>query len=353
MSNVTARSPEELYKAKKIRFAVQGLWIALLSGTMYGFEGNVMTIINSHPGVAVGSTVVIAVVMSTVVCGMQDISKAIWMVVVNLVTGRTLKEYIRALKCKKISMFLIIASLLGGPLATVAYLIGLNLCGVTYALVISSLSPIISAIVGRILYKEKISIRAGIGIAIAITGIIIIGYTPPEAGDYPYFFLGLMISFIAAIGWGLEGAFATYAADMTDPYIIVGFFRTLISGAFSIIILVPVIGMATSTGTLGFEIIGNVLSTPILLGLFIFVGLSGCLVNLTTYIGFSRVGAARGLVLVNSYAIWSIVFGLIFAALGFTAYSISTMVIVGAVIEFVGIVLVAGNPKEMVKLRDV
>lgn len=77
MSNVTARAPEELYKAKKIRFAVQGLWIALLSGTMYGFEGNVMTIINSHPGVAVGSTVAIAVVMSTVVCGMQDISKAI------------------------------------------------------------------------------------------------------------------------------------------------------------------------------------------------------------------------------------------------------------------------------------
>ena len=105
-----------------------------------------------------------------------------------------------------------------------ASLIGVIYCGVTPALVVCSTSPIVGAIVARILYKEKLGVRVIIGMCIAISGIVIIGWVTPT-GNYPHFMLGIGISALASIGWGVEGALASYAADMTDSSTAVGFFR--------------------------------------------------------------------------------------------------------------------------------
>lgn len=341
-----------IYTKRKQKFVIQGLFFALIGGITAGIYGNLTPIINEDPAVVAQTTIGIVIILSFVTQGLYDFFAGLWMLVHNAATGRTLREYIRHIKSGKMAGLLLLAAIFGGPVALSASMIGVNLCGVTPALIVSSLSPVVSAIMGRLLYKEKLGARVVAGIVIAVVGIIVVGWSKPE-GDYPYFILGLVIAFLAAVGWGLESAVATYAADMTDPNTAVGFFRTLVSGAFGLLIMIPIFGFCTGEGLIGWTMAVSVIASPKLLLVVLIAGLVCAISYCTTYVAFSKAGGTRSLVLVNTYAIWSIVVGLILAALGISSYSITPMVVIGAIIDFVGIALVIGNPKEFVNLRTV
>lgn len=340
------------YSKRRQKFAVQGLWLALISGITAGIYGNLTPIISEDPTLAFGTTIGVVMAMSFVTQGLYDFIAGIWMLIYNFGTGRSIKEYFRLARSGRMAGLLLLAAVFGGPVALGASMIGVNLCGVTPALIVSSLSPVISAIMGRIMYKERLGMRVVIGITIAIIGIIIVGWSKPE-GDYPYFMFGLLISFIAAIGWGLEGAVATYAADMTDPNTAVGLFRTLLSGVVGIVIMIPIFGICTREGLIGWDMVSSVLTSPKLLVVVIIAGLMCAISYCTTYVAFSKTGGTRSLVLINTYAIWSIVVGLMMAAFGISNYSVSGIVVIGAIVDFIGIALVIGNPKDLVKLRTV
>ncbi len=340
------------YSSRRIKFAAFGLMWALLSGAtcaMYTIAGGEL---GALPEMNLSTAATVAMIAGLVAAGLQDIFVGFWTLVFNLPRGRSLKEYLRHIKTKKLAFMLSIAGVCGGPIGLGALLIGTNLCGPTYALIVSSTSTIVAAIVGRILYKERLGLRVVIGMIIAIVGVVIAGYAPPE-GDYPYFVLGLAISALSAVGWGLEGAVAAYAADMTDSNIAVGFFRSFVAGGICLLIFVPILGLCTSNGLIGWEMVKGVVLNPTGFTLLIIIGLLASLSYLTAYWGFAKAGAVRALVLINTYAIWSIIVGMILSAFGVISYSITNLAIVGAIIDFIGITLVAGNPKELIRLRDV
>lgn len=340
------------YSNRKIRFAFQGLIYALLSGATCALYSIVGGELSAHPALAVGTTAAVVMIASLVVAGLQDFFVGVWTLAFNLPRGRSLKEYIRHIKTRKLAFMLSMAGLFGGPIGLGALMIGINLAGPTYALIVSSTSPIVAAILGRALYKEKLGLRVVAGMIIALIGVSIAGWAPPE-GQYPYFVLGLFISAISSIGWGLEGAAATYASDMTDPNLAVGIFRSFFAGLICLVIFVPIFGLASANGLIGWEMVGNVLTDPRGIFLVLLIGLLAAFSYLTAYWAFSKAGAVRSLVLINTFAIWSIIFGLILRQFGVIEYSITTLAIVGAFIDFVGITLVAGNPKDLLKLRDV
>lgn len=342
----------KMYSNRRIKFAGVGLIFALLSGAtcaMYTIAGGEL---GALPEMNLGSAATVVIIAGLVGAVLQDLFAGIWTLVFNLPRGRSLKEYVRHAKTRKLAFMLSMAGVLGGPIGLGALLIGTNLCGPTYALIVSSTSAVVAAIVGRLLYKERLGVRVIIGMAVAIIGVIVAGWTPPE-GDYPYFVLGLIISAMSAVGWGVEGAVAAYAADMTDSNIAVGLFRTFIAGGIGLVIFVPILGFATKNGLIGWEMVAGVVTNPKGILLLLLIGFLASISYLTAYWGFAKAGAVRALVLINTYAIWSIIVGLILSATGLISYSITTLAIVGALINFVGITLVAGNPKDLVKLRDV
>lgn len=342
----------EKYNKRKVRFAVTGLWFALISGITAGVYQNITPIVSADPAINIGTSVGIVMIISLVTQCLYDSAAGLWMILWNVFTGRGIREYFRLLKAGKMSWLLLLAAIFGGPVALSCSMIGINMCGVTPALVVSSTSPVIAAIMGKLLYKEKLGARVIIGICIAVIGVIMVGWSNPE-GEYPYFFLGLVISFVAAIGWGLESAVATYAADMTDPNTAVGLFRTICSGLFTFIIIIPVFGICLHQGLVGWSMIVGAVSHPGTLLAVLIAGSMCAISYCTTYVAFSRAGATRSLVLVNTYGIWSIVIGLILAALGLSDYSITMLVVIGTIVNFIGIALVIGNPKDMIKLRTV
>ena len=81
--------------------------------------------------------------------------------------------------------------------------------------------------------------------------------------------------------------------------------------------MIPLFGLFTHEGAAGYVILGNALSTPTVLLMVLVASLAAGISYVTTYVSFDRAGTARALVVMNTYTIFSVPIGLLFAALGF------------------------------------
>jgi polyferredoxin len=63
-------------------------------------------------------------------------------------------------------------------------------------------------------------------------------------------------------------------------------------------------------------------------------------------------GVGRAMAFNVTYALWSIPFGLLFAAFGLYEFTVTTQAVIGAAIITFGTILVVANPKELLKLRN-
>lgn len=347
--NLTA---QQALDKRKMGFAVRGLVWAGFAALTWAFQGNIMGVAGGMSPFASATYAAMMVALASIVTGgLHDFFAGCWLIIVNLATKRSLKEYVR-LGTTKIGAVMMLASFFGGPMATGASLIGINMCGPTYALAIGGTSPIVGAIAGRILFKEKMNARVWIGIVAAVIGVLIVSYAPPEGDQYPFFVVGIIASIFSSIGWGLEGVCCIYAADMTDSQTACGIYRTFGSFVMTAIILIPIFGGINGDIFAGFKMIGDAFSagTPILwiIGAALFGGLS----YMCIYNAFPKAGAGRSLAVNVTYTLWSIPVGFLFLALGISQYAITGQAIIGCIITFIGVVLVIGNPKELINLRE-
>lgn len=351
IGKINGLTPQEALDKRKINFAAIGFVWALVAALTWAFQGNFMGIAGGMEPFAVsGYSVMMLALASIVTGGLHDLFAGIWLFFMNIGTGRSLRETGRLISTK-IGTMNLLAAFFGGPMATGCYLVGVNLCGVTYAAAIGGTSPIIGAFVGRILFKERMNVRVWIGVVIAVLGVLIVSYSPPS-GDYPYFVIGLLFSIFASIGWGLEGVCATYAADMTDSSTACGIYRTFGSALMTFAILVPLFGVLAGDVGAGFKIAVQSFAdvTPVVW--IAVAAIAGGLSYVAIYNAFPRTGVARSLTVNVTYTLWSIPVGFLFAAVGLSHYDIAGRAIIGCIIIFVGVALVIGNPKELVKLRD-
>lgn len=344
-------TPQEALDKRKIRFAAIGFVWALIAALTWAFQGNLMGVAGGMwPFAAAGYSVMTIAVASIVTSGLHDFFAGIWLFFMNIGTGRSLKETGRLLSTK-IGTVMLLAAFFGGPMATGAYLVGVNLCGVTYAAAIGGTSPIVGAIIGRLIFKEQMKSRVWFGIIAAVIGVLIVSYSPPS-GDHPYFVIGLLFAVFSSVGWGLEGVCAVYAADMTDSSTACGIYRTFGSAIMTFAVLVPIFGLLAGNAGTGFHILAQAFSavTPVIW--IAIAAIAGGLSYVSIYNAFPRTGVGRSLTVNVTYTLWSIPVGFLFAALGFSDYSISGRAIIGCIVIFLGVALVIANPKELVKLRD-
>ena len=175
---------------------------------------------------------------------LNDTISAIWCIGIATAKGK-MGDFFRTLKTKPGRMMML-AALLGGPIASTAYIVALQMAG-SIVIPITALCPAIGAIMARILFKQKLTPRMLLGIAVCFGATLMIGGTGFLEDAPEGLMLGILIAFIAAFGWGLEGCIAGYGTSMID-YEIGITIRQCTSGLSNLIILVPLMAIMAEIG---------------------------------------------------------------------------------------------------------
>ncbi|MCT8977219.1 hypothetical protein N4T77_11455 [Clostridium sp. CX1] len=344
----------------KTNFLKKGISIALFSGLMYGFYSAFLTL-GMTKGIwgewyganTVGlSAIVITYVLGALGSAVNDTCSAVWAMLYAAFKGK-LGDFFRCLKTKP-GTVMIFAALIGGPISSTAYVVALQMAG-SIVIPITALCPAIGAILGRILFKQKLNKRMMFGIGICVLSSFMIGSTS-IGGDAPKgMFLGICIAFIAALGWGFEGCVAGYGTSMIDSEIGITI-RQATSGLSNLLILVPIFGLLLGDG-IKFSTnltIQAFTSGPAMIW-FALSGLCAFVSYMSWYNGNSMCGAALGMACNGTYSFWGpfccwIVLGLIG---GMEGWTLPTIAWIAALLMMIGILIIAMNPMDLFRKKDV
>jgi len=312
------------------KFKRIGVTTGLISGLMYGLYTTFVLIAGFYKPLA-GAVGLFAAPYVT--SGLNDLFAGIWLTVYNIKTGR-IREIGRSLKLFP-GKIILLGSLVGGPIASGAYLMGLAMAG-AYAIPISAMYILFGALFARIFLKQKIVPRVGLGMLICVVGAIVINWVKPEGSTN--FTLGIICAFVAAVGWALEGVFAAYGSAMLDTDVVINI-RQLLSGIVDLFVILPIVGgMGLLKGTL--------FSLPPIAWLIV-AGLCAAISYLCWYKSNSTVGCAMGMSLNITYAFWGVLFCILFIK-----QPVTPTIIIGSVIIIIGAILVSVDPFELLSKKE-
>lgn len=336
-------------------FFKRGIIIGLLSGICYGFYSSFLTL-----GMSTGiwsqwygpNTVLPALAVTYMLAALgsavNDTISAVWAVIIAATKGK-LGDFFRTVKTKPGAM-IALAALAGGPIAGTAYVACLQLAG-SIVIPITALCPAIAAILSRILYKQKLTPRTILGILICFAASFMIASTG-FGGEAPKgLVLGMIVAFVAALGWGIEGCVAGYATCMVD-YEIGITIRQITSGLTNLIVLVPLFGIIAGGGLgLSFDLIPKAVADGHAMMWFVISGFFAVYSFNLWYKGNSMCGTALGMACNATYSFFTplcswVILGLIFGQEG---WAIPPIAWVAAVVMSLGIFIMAVNPLDFFK----
>ena len=302
-----------------------GIWSGIISGLTYGIYTTLVMVAGYYEPLVTAAGLLAA---PYVCSGLNDLFAGIWLSIYNIKRGR-MAEVWQCLKTRPGQM-IVLGSLLGGPVANEAYLVGLALAG-AYAIPISATCSLFGAIFSWIFLKQRPTKRVVAGMIICVSGAIIINWVEPEGTKN--FTLGIICALIAAICWGLEGMFSSSSGEELEPEISVNL-RELISGIVDLAIIVPAVkALSLLAGTLqaGIPVIWLLVA-----------GLSAAVSFLTWYKSNALVGCAIGMSLNVTYAFWGVLFCVLFLG-----QELTVTIVAGSIIIVLGAVLVTMNPLDL------
>lgn len=232
---------------------------------------------------------------------LHDVLCAIILLVYMGVRGR-IRDTLAAVKTRS-GKAVMGAALLGGPLGMTGYLIAINNIGPGYTAIISSFYPAVGAFLAFIFLKERMRTGQLVALMVALTGIIIIGYSSSGADVPGTAWVGILAAVTCVFGWGSEAVILAWGMrdDAVDNETALHI-RETTSGLVYLLIVGPLFGV------MGFTLH----ATPTLAtGVIALAALAGTVSYLFYYKAIDTIGASRGMALNISYSAWAIVFGLI------------------------------------------
>lgn len=288
------------------QFFRKGIIIALFSGLMYGFYSAFLTLAMKNgvwadwygANTANLSAFVIIYLLGALGSAVNDTCSAVWAMIVAGIKGK-FRDFLRCLNTVP-GRVMILAALIGGPISSTAYVVGLQMAG-SIVIPITALCPAIGAILGRILFKQELNKRMTLGIIICVAASFIIGSTSIGADAPKGALLGICIAFIAALGWGFEGCVAGYGTSMIDPEIGITI-RQATSGIANLIILLPIFGMMAGNVKLSMDLAYQAFTSGSSMIWFAVSGLCAYLSYMSWYRGNSMCGAALGMACNGTYS---------------------------------------------------
>lgn len=317
---------------RDLNYAKKGIANCLMSGITWGVDAVLLGyVLMQYPFNDPNTAIQASLIAACIHTGFSSL----FILFYNSYTGK-IREFGRCL-FSKMGIYIIISAVLSGPLAMSGYLLGINMAGASYTAVITSCYPAIGTILAVMFLKEKLNARTLVGILLCVVGAIATGYVSPTETAHSTFYLGIIFAFVAAIGWGLEGVFGAYVMDVVDPEIAISVRQTA-SFLMYIVFVIPFIQ--------GFDILVNAFTGSNLFVL-IAAGIVCSVSYITWYLGLSMTGVGRAMSLNITYPIWVIILEWLI-----NGVMPSLNLIIGCLVIVFGAMLVSGNPKEMLNLRE-
>lgn len=340
------------------QFFKKGIFIALLSGLTYGLYSAFLTLGMSKgvwadwygPNTAALSALVITYLLGALGSAVNDTCSAGWALFNVGVKGK-LKDFFRTIKTKP-GMIMVFAALIGGPLASTAYVVGLQMAG-SIVIPIAALNPAVGAILGKVFYKQQLNKRMMLGIAICVVAGFMIGSTG-VGGDAPEGrFLGICIALIAALGWGFEGAVGGYSTSMIDSEIGITI-RQVTSGLSNLIILIPLFSLMAGDISLSATLVTQAFTSGSAMIWFAIAGFFAFVSFMCWYKGNSMCGAALGMACNGTYSFWGpfccwIILG-VFA--GIDGWGLPPIAWIAAILMVIGILVISMNPLDLFRKEE-
>lgn len=256
-----------------------------------------------------------------------------------LIFKKDLAKVFKLMKTKtgKVTMM---AALVGAPIGMSGYLMGVKYASAPYASSISVIYPGVGAIMSYFILKEKLSLRAFVGIFISIIGSAALGYSKVDLNMYPDFYKGIGFALLAVIGWASEGVIIGYAMkkintsgeeDLKAKPIHFLTVRYMVSFlAYGLVVLPAVKGYG-----LAFEVISS--GTVFYLAAIATLGVT---TYLSWYKSVDLIGAAMGTALNSTAAFWAVVFS------GLMGMKITPYLAFWCLVIVLGVMIFAVDPKE-------
>lgn len=304
----------------------KGLAFGILVGFAWGLDTVLMGLISLNNSILSNATASV----SLVIAFLHDSFAFIWLLLV-MVCIKQLKSTFSLLKTKK-GKAACLAAFVGAPIGMSGFVLGIKYASPAYASAISVIYPGIGAILAYLILKEKLNIKAVIGILLSLIGSIALGYSKIDINIYPDFYLGIGFTVIAVFGWAFEGVILGYAMkkikDEThikaSPHQLLTL-RYLTSTVVYGLIIIPVVG--------GYETITQLSGNTFIY----FAGIStlGVITYLSWYKAVDYVGAGMGTALNSTASFWALIFSWIILGKEITPYlAICSLIIIVGVFIF-------------------
>jgi drug/metabolite transporter (DMT)-like permease len=227
-----------------------------------------------------------------------------------------LEDLPRTIRFFKVSKWYAVAAVFGGPVAIFGSTIAVGYVGAAFAASAALLCSVVGAIAAKLWYEENITKKAWLGICLILVGGVFI-WNPSQMiseimnpASPEGIWIGYLGGFMSALGWGLEGAFAARALDITDADIglVVRFTSEALIWVF---ILWPLSMLLFGINTMTTVIIAT-FTTPSYLIWIIITSLSLGVCYVALYKSLPLIGVGRGLSISTLYVPCAIVFLYIF-----------------------------------------
>lgn len=271
----------------------------LTSGLLWGLDTVILGIgLAMSPYIGTAEALALAAIVGA---ALHDVFCAIWLFM-YMAVKRRLGDTLAALKTRS-GKVVILGALLGGPIGMTGYVTAINNIGAGYTAIISSFYPAFGTVMAVLLLKEKMTWKQVIALAVALAGIIAMGYLSADTTVTGNAVIGLLGAAACVIGWGSEAVLCAWGMrdDSVDNETALQI-RETTSALVYLIFVLPLFGAWAFTLS-AFPSAAT--------GIVALAGLAGATSYLFYYKGISVIGAAKGMALNISYSAWAVLFGVI------------------------------------------
>ena len=300
----------------------------ILAGITWALETVVLGIaLAMMPFVSTEQAVFLAPFVSTF---LHDACSALCAAIYNGLRGNM--SHVWKALCTKSGKFVVVASVIGGPVGMTGYVLAVSYMGASIGAVASAIFPAIGAVLAYFFLKEKMQWYRWIFLLMTLLGVYGLSWSPEL--EMSNFALGVAGALMCAFGWGIEAVILAKClqdAEVKDEYALQ--IRQTTSALVYGIVILPVLKGWGFTAQLFTGGSGWLFLTIALAALFATVS------YLFYYKAIAAIGASKAMALNVSYSAWAIVFSVLI----FRDTSILTPVTIGcsAIVIVCGILAAA------------
>ncbi len=299
------------HKTRSVRWGyIWALWCAVFWGAWY-LPGTAVWKAPPFSAMSFATTDEF-LVAAAVITAMSSLG-VLFFLLLWLASLEKLGEYVRTLRrFSKISKWFFLAAIFGGPCALFGSQLAIGFVGPIFAAVAALLYPIIGATMARFWYNEKITLRAAAGILVIVAGgvsIFVPGITGEAASASDLMWVGYVGGAMAAFGWGVEGAVAGRALDITDPDVGITI-RFTAEVVYWLFLLLPAMAFFFDSSVA--EVAKASLNFWAITWLLL-AGLTFGLCYVAWYKSFPLIGVGRGQAIGALYGVFAVIFLAVFA----------------------------------------